>query len=509
MQKNSNVLENYQYTIPHADLRGIAKASTTAQKRSILLLALIGAVIFATCVLNYIYTFMLCCFSILGFMIFSLILQMRNITRATLELARYPEDRIFHLRFYDDFLSNEVTHGEGTARLTTSALSNISIIGENDKYLIITDRIYAIPVPKSILTPTSFLFTLYSFKGKNPKITPTQRFFAEPMKNRSFAESENIEELNTDNGVPEYKSETTKNADIAETSDVYAPQAEGYITNEEPRTVFESESTTEINSDVKENSEYNSTESDGYYNLQKTVADYNNTKTSKIKKAGKVTFIAAFISIILAFFANVIAFTLEISNTVPLLILALLPISSIVAGIILYKNKEDGLKNILIGILALIVISSYINFIPMEIDEENTAYAIEFSEKLESELKIDLPELNEAYYYESEYDATKNISATLKLEETDAFIEYAKQNPDKFIFNLPSTYAGLLPIYDRDGVFEVALIYNATEKTFNTIPTSEGAYEMVYIYLYTYDDGCAYLKAIRYTINYTTEFKAN
>ena len=478
--------ESYEYIIPNEDLDGIAKASVSSFKKVFLLLLSIALLILAIGLLAQTYTVMFAGLSITAFAALIIAMAIKNTKKSIRSQKDFPSDRCYRLRFYDDFFVLEVSSGEGVALLSTVPISSVSITGENEKYIVITNSVYSVPVPKSEVTPGSFITLLYNLKGKKPAArADAPKFFAEPKEALGIHAGSDDEKINT---------HSTLTVDSAELSDTAIPETDAVdmslnIENEQG----ESCDPCEEKEPSKESERY------VYESVLQPAA------SAKIKTAGLFTFIFAIASIVIAIIASAICIISGTSNHIPLFVISLLPVSSIVIGIVLCKKGERWTKNILVGILALLMIFSMVDTEPVFDVDEMRENALAFSAKVEKEINIDIPDLDEPFYLSSSEEILKELSSNLSKEDSIAFVEYAKANPDKFVASFASEYVGLLPSYDRENDTRVALLYNQTTKGFNKIPNADGTYHMIYVFLYEYEDETGFLKVVEYDVDYTTE----
>lgn len=218
-----------------------------------------------------------------------------------------------------------------------------------------------------------------------------------------------------------------------------------------------------------------------------------------------VTFVLSLLSIFAAMIATVTSVLTETSPAPLLIGISMLPVSSLVVGVVLLKKGESWLKNVLAAILALIVIISVDPSDVYVADDEMQTEGIAYVESVEQALGIDLPDIDRIYYYTLDTDNYLELSGDVKSGDYSAFIEYAKTNP-KFISTFPNTHIGLLPTYFRENDSTVALVYNKTTGEYNSLPRADGTYRMVYITLRIYDDGSAYFGMYEYDLEYSVDF---
>ena len=218
-----------------------------------------------------------------------------------------------------------------------------------------------------------------------------------------------------------------------------------------------------------------------------------------------VTFVLSLLSIFAAMIATVTSVLTETSPAPLLIGISMLPVSSLVVGVVLLKKGESWLKNVLAAILALIVIISVDPSDVYVADDEMQTEGIAYVESVEQALGIELPDIDRIYYYTLDTDNYLELSGDVESGDYSAFIEYAKTNP-KFISTFPNTHVGLLPTYFRENDSTVALVYNKTTGEYNSLPATDGTYRMIYIMLRIYDDGSAYFGMYEYDLEYSVDF---
>ncbi len=541
MDKKQTLRESYEFKIPPEDLDGIAKASVSSIKKLLILLLAAAGLIVAIGILGEVYTVMWCGLSVVACAALFFIFAIRNSGKSIRLQKDFPTDRYYRLAFYNDFFVLEVASENGISLLSTTPLSSVSIVGENDKYIIITNGIYSVPIPKNVLSPNSFIFVLYSLKGKKPEAAPdAPKFFTAPIEELGFSKNAPVQKTDTDAGIEgkiaNPNSSLSSDSISASTFDgdsLFVPVTDtedsvfstdtceenaSKIDAREEYLERDNDEFEEINiNDVKDASSFEEGSFDAYSSASAPEASspyiYESVvevgKNRKLKALGIITFALSIFSIFLSLIVTVVTVLIGTSNTVPLLIISVLPISSLVLGVLLYKNKEKYLKNFLGGILAILIMFSVGGAEPIMTDDgtmERDGAA--FSATMETKLGIDIPELEDVFFYTDDENGSKELTSNITAEEAASFIEYAKTKQDKFVISFPSTHIGLLPDYDRDNDTRIALLYNETLNSFNSeaLPKSDGTYHMVYLFLYEYNDGSAFFKVIEYDTEYITSF---
>ena len=124
-------------------------------------------------------------------------------------------------------------------------------------------------------------------------------------------------------------------------------------------------------------------------------------------------------------------------------------------------------------------------------------------------LGIDLPENESAYILSDIYTDESSIfsvSIDLSIAEYRGFLAKAKNDKRFVIGSYPTAYVGLMPTSERYNDCSIGLLYNATEDSYNALPSHDGTYLMYFIYVYEYQDGTAYMTIDKYNVEYITTF---
>ena len=497
MDRNQTPKENYEYTIPKEDIDGIKKAATAGLKKLMIVASAVFVLLFVFAILAQTHT-VACMFLTAGILIVLLLATSVKNTCRSFDKSKSSTDTVtYKLRIYDDFLVCEKSRDEGIALLSTASLYQTAILGENERYTVISTGVYAIPVPKDILNGNSFLLFLRSLKGAKPKAPANApEFFYEPRDIRPQSEPTPIpcEE------IPCPFSEAT--VQIHENSEPDATEC--------PQEYQESFTSSDVSSGA-DSFKSGSFEAYDSAKANETSSPYlyesvlSEDKNKKLKLAGTVTFVLSLVAIFAALAATVVSVILESSPLIPLLTISLLPVSSLIVGFMLWKRKENWGKNILAAALALIVIISIDPSDAYVYDDNTDAEGRAYLESVEQTLDVELPEATTVYYYSTDSDNFTELSAELGIEACNSFVEYTKSNA-KFVSKYPNTHMGILPEYYRDNDSTVALVYNLTTNEYNTLPQEAGTYRMIYISVYTYDDNSANIRIYEYNLEYVTEF---
>ena len=265
-------------------------------------------------------------------------------------------------------------------------------------------------------------------------------------------------------------------------------------------------------------------ESDSFYSYEREKTAQDDAKESKIinLKAHRidvlswVLFALSILAIPLGFLLLVSTVAFDIFESKPvvfLILLAALPISSFIYGIILATKGKKSSKNIIIALISLLFVGNIsltvlTPDVDLDFDYQNAEEAKEFIGKYENILGIDVPEGNNYYYYDY-YDKTStSYAATVEFDleaEKDALVNLGSD--ERFVKRFPTTYAGMLPEGYKDQYHTAAMIYNASTGSYNEMPEEDGKYSMIYVAITLYDDtDYATVEIVEYTLNYTSTF---
>lgn len=495
MKRSQALKESYEYLVSPEDIPGIKRIATSGLKKLIILVSVFT--ITATVLLIFLYSRTMACSALTAGIILIIFLAtaLVNTNRGFEKTKHAPDDLLYKLRIYDDFIVCERSNENGISLLSTGSAYDAAALGENEKYIVINTGVYAIPVPKDLLNTNSLIYHLCSLKGaKQKKPSDVPEVFIEPRRaptddnscpHPCEIESEAIhfdsvdtQNAETEENHPEKLETVYSGADHSEDADIHEDNC----------------------SDTCGNTKADEAATSCLYERF-----FTNSKDKKLKTVGRIAFVLSLLSIFAAPIIGIVSAITNSSATLPLIIISLLPVSSIIIGFLLLRKRESWGKNILAGAVALIVILS-VN--PTDIyvpDEDMITEALAYVESIESALDIDLPEMSEIYYYSLHTDNSIDLSGAVSAEAQNAFIEYAKTNP-KFIGALPSTHVGLLPDYYRENDSTVALVYNKTTGEYNALPEQAGTYRMIYVTLNTYTGDSVYLDIYEYDLKYETEF---
>ena len=488
MKKQQTLKENYDYSLPDEDIDGIKKVATSGMKKLLTVSSVLFLGLFLLLILLYAYVI---AFSVLtAGAISSLVLwaSIRNTNKSFDKIKITHDELTYKLRVYDDFMVLEKSGEAGLLMLHTSSLYDAASLGENNKYIVVSSGVYVIPIPKDLLAENSFFKYLHSLKGakiKKPDDAP--EVFVEPRKEAPSYSPCEVSASHEEQIVSPASVSIEKDA-----KDNTPPT----VQNEK-----EDEDSTRVNSS-EEFEAPKETSASLPYAYEREAHD---EKNKGIKALGIITFALALASIFASLIITLISILTATSPLIPLLLISALPVSSLVMGAILFKKQEKYLKNILAGFLALTVIISIDPFDITVYNDGDTAQAQEYADSVAQELRFDIPEIHNLYYYTSDIDDSIELSADLDKEDFADFIEYTKSD-SRFVFNIPNLYMGILPEYFRHNEATVSLIYNKTTNEYNTIPKDSGTYRMIYVAVYEYEDSPPYFRIFEYDVEYTTDF---
>ena len=197
-------------------------------------------------------------------------------------------------------------------------------------------------------------------------------------------------------------------------------------------------------------------------------------------------------------------------------VMAVIPVASVIFGIVAKIKHGVGLKNIIGGILCIffmgLMFIASLSELPSYDDEygDEDMLGQEFVDAVEAELSIDIPDgYYSDYYYDYEDENGAFRACDLYYNE-DAYFDLidAVTASGKYKTKMPSTYIGILPRGERSEDYDFCLVYNATTGEYNEIPEKEGTYRMICIAVHTnYDGASGAVTVTEYELEYTTEFK--
>ena len=230
-----------------------------------------------------------------------------------------------------------------------------------------------------------------------------------------------------------------------------------------------------------------------------------NSKSKIITILSSATFILSFISIFLALSTAISSLLKGGSMLFPAILFAIIPLASIVIGVILLGYHQKGGKNIIAGAFSLFLISSICFSNGNDLFYGLTSKeADSYIESIEALLAIDLPD-GDSSYYEYE-DGDKYADIYFKKSDLKKLREFVKSYPH-FKAEIPTSLMGLVAGNYVHSDAEALLLYNIDTKEFNKAPATPGKYRMLAISLTVYEGGESVITIYEETIKYTTEFK--
>lgn len=236
-------------------------------------------------------------------------------------------------------------------------------------------------------------------------------------------------------------------------------------------------------------------------NLTTPKNDFRTKNTAFMKVAASALFIGSFVSFYLAIACSVTAASAESTASLAESIEAFrsfhfflpVPILSVIAGIILNKNKIRNRKNIVVGIIIGLYMLIF-GFAP--------AFASSMTSRLDSVealLGFEFPGYT-AFRTTTTTDLTgdKYSVTTLEIAESSSneFEEFMR-NDTRWANSSNEAFTEILP--DVAVSSDFCLIYNVTTDEFGKLPDSEGEYEFIYI---SYDTEMNTAYIFEYTADY-------
>ena len=215
------------------------------------------------------------------------------------------------------------------------------------------------------------------------------------------------------------------------------------------------------------------------------------------KAVALVLFICSIMSIFLYVIISDTVATLG-GGTVAMLVscgvVALIPIASIVVGIVMCAKGIPNMKNIVAGAITLCLLLLFGGVTATTAMEGATEVPADL-QAIESAIGIDLPEHDGADAYE--YGTTTELDLYFSGAEADALHDMIMAD-SRFMSECPTVLVGMLPeatyLY-----YDAYLIYCVETNSFNTLPTERGAFSCISI---CYDAEGDMLEIYRYTLNF-------
>lgn len=203
-------------------------------------------------------------------------------------------------------------------------------------------------------------------------------------------------------------------------------------------------------------------------------------KSGKIKIVSIILFIVTILSLFIGFF--IVANVSGESSFVPseymwiLFLFTPIPISSIIFGYVMKAKGYKTKKNIIGGIIMLILLCVYGSF--TFIFSDSYSHTDEPIKRAEEILEINIPEHKQInttdladtvhYYSEIYFDEDKTESFEKELSEDK-----------KFLKSMPSKLVGISSEFISAENYDYILIYNIDTKEYNTLPEKGGEYRFL------------------------------
>lgn len=172
----------------------------------------------------------------------------------------------------------------------------------------------------------------------------------------------------------------------------------------------------------------------------------------------------------------------------------LLPLASLVLGIIYKRKGYKAIKNIVVGIIfsVLLAASSFFNFALTSLYSHNYYHV----QRIESKIHFDLPDTGDITRQDwAGATATGAAAHTVQYAYTSDIVftdatEIAKLNAeishsDHWLTTINTPLMGLIPplysSYASSSQYDYYMIYNVDLETYNTLPDRSGTYDFIFI----------------------------
>lgn len=179
------------------------------------------------------------------------------------------------------------------------------------------------------------------------------------------------------------------------------------------------------------------------------------------------------------------------------LAVAIVPVASVVVGVIMNAKGIPNVKNIIAGALAACILFLFgIASFGAALDRGNARPELLF--EIETMLELDLPEPDsvDEYDYMDGYDGV-NLSVWFSDDEADA-LRTLVTTDTRFLAECPTVLVGAFPEATA-GYYARYLLYSVDGDCFNKLPTKRGLYDYVCI---CYDADYDMLEIYRYTLEF-------
>ncbi len=183
-----------------------------------------------------------------------------------------------------------------------------------------------------------------------------------------------------------------------------------------------------------------------------------------------------------------------LSNMWILYIFALIPLASLVFGIIERKRKNRNTKNIVIGAIFLSILCLLGSFTFIFKGFYDSDYTL--VSELEDETGIDFPDNGnisttsfnfESMHSQSDVYFTENVA--------EEFISQIKDD-ERWLSTVPTVLQACLPYGNSSIIYDYSVIYNRDTKAFNEMPTENKTYSFVH---FGYDTESGLLRITEYS----------
>ncbi|MBQ3528058.1 MAG: helix-turn-helix domain-containing protein [Clostridia bacterium] len=157
---------------------------------------------------------------------------------------------------------------------------------------------------------------------------------------------------------------------------------------------------------------------------------------------------------------------------------ALIPLASIIFGIIQRKNKIHNVKNIVAGAIVFVILCLFGSFTFIFSEVYDYDYSVITS--LEEELDIDLPNSGDISTV-VDSDGVYQMSNVVFSNDESAIFEKKLYNDKRWQTELSTPLQGCLHPSVVGMKYDYYLIYNCDTEGFNSIPESSGEYELIFL----------------------------
>lgn len=230
-------------------------------------------------------------------------------------------------------------------------------------------------------------------------------------------------------------------------------------------------------------------------NLKTDKTDLSTTKISFLKTIGDILFVGCFISVFLAAGVSLDEMSQNAGTHMENLeslknfhYFLPIPLISIIAGILLNKNKIRNKKNIICGVIIGFIMLIY-GFFPTIFG--NVSNNID---SLEVQLGFDFPQtVGMNYNISSDISGGKLTLTTMSFEESTAndFEEFM-QDDHRWIKGSNKDFTKIIPENLVSFPSDYFLLYNTTTSEFGKIPENDGQYQLIYV-AYSSEFNVAYI----------------